>query len=585
MEHQKVIIPVHLDDKEIGSLTIISFYPVQYSKSYFKNHLGNFHNIMEFDKVDDETPIQYCDLGNGNCIMLLEETKYQIFFKTSKDFKDIEIIPTIRKMQDGVFEPLNISSESQNEGNLNFHSYAGKSFFDVELDGKRSDLIPFEVRSKKINYYEQYIEMIADLSKAMSGILFYQNAPLFQSFIHGDKLRNTYYEDYMFLEYLFLEENLPYAYEYVRKNIYSNLKEDLETVPTSFASNIGYSGLVNIVCNYNLLHKTENTPLNWPSSMKNYVPDSVTQSYYEETVDTPENRLLKYFLEAIDSLIEKLLKHFIEENYIGDRLLIFEDKIQEYLSDRWLRDVGKLEMIPMNSQVLQKKEGYRDIFKYYLNFEFGFRPIWEEMEDLIKGYERKLSELYEFWCYFKLLKIMGKISGQKISYEDVFNLSKGSVGLKIGLKSSQKFKFCIDNNEIELKLFYNKSFRKGSEYGSYSLNLRPDYTLSINGDYFIHFDAKYKSRGIPKEDEFNKKDHIYKFEDVYKIHTYKDAILNTKGSYVLYPGDKVTVFREAEGIIPSVGAFPLTPGKNGLEEEELILFIKEILEHMIKRTD
>ena len=52
------------------------------------------------------------------------------------------------------------------------------------------------------------------------------------------------------------------------------------------------------------------------------------------------------------------------------------------------------------------------------------------------------------------------------------------------------------------------------------------------------------------------------------MHTYKDAILETKGAYVLYPGNKCEIFRVDENeTIPSVGAFPLTPGEKGLEED------------------
>ena len=58
----------------------------------------------------------------------------------------------------------------------------------------------------------------------------------------------------VFLEYLFLDENLSYAYEYIRKNVFVNLKENLESVPTSFAANIGYSGIVNMVCNPNKIY-------------------------------------------------------------------------------------------------------------------------------------------------------------------------------------------------------------------------------------------------------------------------------------------------------------------------------------------
>lgn len=574
MEDQQIKIPLFLNEEKIGHLTIISGYPSKCMGSNFKNSLGSFLNVPEHGEPDDITPIQCCDLGSGHSIMLLEETQYQITFKPLESFDNIEIIPTVQKNNVSVYEPFKGPLGDIIGGSLNFRSYAGNSYFDVEIDGEKSNSVPFEVRPKKINYHEHYTRMIVDLSRAVSGILFHQKAPLFGRFYFGDELRNTHYEDYMFLEYLFLEENLPYAYEYVRKNVYVNLEEHIETVPTSFASNLGYSGMVNIICSPQYLHNTKNPPVNWSSFMKNFVPESINQTFYEDSVDTPENRLLKYFLELIDALIESLMNNLNKEDSIMDRLISFDEKIDEYLSDKWLEDVGKLQIVPMNSQVLQKKEGYRNIFKYYLNFEFGFRPQWEEIEDLIKGYERKLSELYEFWCYLRLLKIMEKLSDQKLNYEDVFELNadKWAVNLKVGLKSMQTFNLNIEDKEITVNLFYNKSFAQNSEYRTFSLNLRPDYILEINFNnhkYFIHFDAKYKSKGIQKDEGYNKKDHVYKHEDVYKMHTYKDAILNTKGAYVLYPGDKAKIFREKEEIIPSVGAFPLTPGNNRKQEEEL----------------
>ncbi|HHT18826.1 MAG TPA: hypothetical protein GXZ72_04640, partial [Methanobacterium sp.] len=76
----------------------------------------------------------------------------------------------------------------------------------------------------------------------------------------------------------------------------------------------------------------------------------------------------------------------------------------------------------------------------------------------------------------------------------------------------------------------------------------------------------------------------FKYGDLYKMHTYKDAILKTEGAYVLYPGDDRKIFEVNENEpIPSVGAFPLTPGKNGLEEEELTLFLKAVIKNIINR--
>ena len=65
------------------------------------------------------------------------------------------------------------------------------------------------------------------------------------------------------------------------------------------------------------------------------------------------------------------------------------------------------------------------------------------------------------------------------------------------------------------------------------------------------------------------------------MHTYKDSILKTEGSYVLYPGNKTKRFYESDLIIPSVGAFSLTPGNDDVEENNLEIFIKEVLKTLL----
>lgn len=66
------------------------------------------------------------------------------------------------------------------------------------------------------------------------------------------------------------------------------------------------------------------------------------------------------------------------------------------------------------------------------------------------------------------------------------------------------------------------------------------------------------------------------------MHTYKDSILKTEGSYVLYPGNVHKLFREDNDlIIPSVGAFPLAPGNGGEEEYNLSIFIKNVIRSLI----
>lgn len=124
---------------------------------------------------------------------------------------------------------------------------------------------------------------------------------------------------------------------------------------------------------------------------------------------------------------------------------------------------------------------------------------------------------------------------------------------------------------------------------------RPDYTIVYNSPdsrkpSYIHFDAKYRSEeelqdfsfiDEEKQQEENAEDltdlegkevdkikkeessRKYKNADIYKMHTYKDAILYSLGSFVLYPGEKEGVFRVDDDYeIPAIGAIPLKPNDN-----------------------
>jgi hypothetical protein len=77
---------------------------------------------------------------------------------------------------------------------------------------------------------------------------------------------------------------------------------------------------------------------------------------------------------------------------------------------------------------------------------------------------------------------------------------------------------------------------------------------------------------------------IYKRGDLYKMHTYTDAIRRTVGSYVLYPGkDKVDVkFSRYHEILPGVGAFAIKPDfVNGETTAVGTASLKEFIEDVL----
>lgn len=533
-------------------------------------------------------------IKDSDLIILQEESSYTLIFKSKHEIDDLRF-PTLETFNRD-FKYGKIDSKTY-YGNFYTGSYAGKSFFDVNVNDLESLQIPFEVRSRKIDYKDHYPAMISDLFEAASGMVF-DSSPVFERQELKEIVRKTFYEDFIFLEYLFRPENLLNAYEHVRRDPHKVLERYEEPVPLVLATNVGPSELFSMVSDSANLYKSEKTPSNWPKNFKKYVPHQVNQSYHRDIVDTPENRLVKYFLFMVNDLLDEMILYVAKneiKGYPADKIFDFKEIINDFLMDGWLDDVGELKYFPSNSQVLQKKAGYRDILRFFMVFESAFFISWDEVEELIKGYQRKLYDLYEYWCYIKLFKILCHMSEVEPDYNRIFHKSrkkKWSVSLKKGSDKPQHFDIPINGEAIHVELTYNHSFKQDNKKDySYSLNLRPDYTLRIKkgSDYhLIHFDAKYRSDIIIEDTDIDKRDkeeeekRVYKNADIYKMHTYKDAIIGSLGAYVLYPGTEPKIFPENPiSILPSVGAFPLTPGSmNSKEAEEIEKFIKDILIHI-----
>jgi len=96
----------------------------------------------------------------------------------------------------------------------------------------------------------------------------------------------------MFLEYLFRPENLPSIFEYLSKNLHPQLKEHVETVPISFASNVNKNTLKNIITKPNNLLKSD-FDLKIAQKLNGFLPYDIYQIKHEDIIDTQENRFFK----------------------------------------------------------------------------------------------------------------------------------------------------------------------------------------------------------------------------------------------------------------------------------------------------
>lgn len=564
MEKQEIIIEI---PNEIGKICLsntsdkVDSNQIRYENYLLKN-LSNDDNVNQI-KFDFDSALY-------SKINLLEETEYIIKFIPNKQPKYQYYI--FKSIKDHVSNDIYFKL-IDNIAILNFHSYAGKTFLDI-YDG--DDCIfrePIEIMSKKIDYDNQYKIMIEYLASKYIDLLFYINGPLFQFLEIENERQNDYYIDFLILSYIFKKNNLPRIFEYLSKNLHSKLNNSKILIPSFFASNIDSLDLMDSISNNSNLIEVKEDIAIINIGNKYFIPHEINEIQYEESIDTIENQFFKFFIEYIASLINFLINN-IDDGVAKDKLNEYKNEVNYFLSHKFFNEISSLKYIPLNSQILHKKEGYNDILDFYLLFNFGFKFSWNDLTENFESYQKQLHKIYEYWCYFMLIEILEDITDSKVSYDSFINDNHWSFTICNG--SSLKFNY---KDIYEIELLYNKFFSEDDKkYFSYSVDFRPDFTIlfCVNNEIkFVHFDAKYKV----SIKEVNKK---FKNEDIKSMHAYRDAIKGTIGSYILYPGNIQQVeYNNINKRGYGVGAFPLNPNNN-FEKNNLFNFIKEILENELE---
>lgn len=585
MIEQSINVEIKTAEVTLGTLRIASTINSQFESDFkdieTKKVKGmTLENIKKDHELDITTPIQYCVRpSNLTDFFFMEETEYIFSFIISKQFINDNKLKVFDFLRNHSHGKSSISFSKINDvwiAYVNFRSFAGKTFIDIVYDGVKLFNLMFEVSTKKLDYENEYSQMIADLSKYSSGLMFNVNASLYQNHILSNDFKSTLYEYFIILEHLFRPENLPSVCEYLSRNLYSLLENSSELVPTPLASNIGASEIAELSANPHHISETTSKYSIYEYEGKHYAPLMINEIKYFDNIDIPENRFYKYFLEFIRDLIVKLYENNHEENQVKLELEKYYDLINSVLSQRYFNEISRMDYIPLNSQVLQKKEGYREILQYYLMFEFGLKIHFKDLTDNFRGFQKELANIYEIWGYFEFIGIINKLTDSKSDFETFVDTDNWSLSLSKINKLDYFNKFYINDYEVKLKLRYNQKFYHSKSYSngklsSYSELMEPDITLVIfcNGVIrLMHFDTKYKLV-----------DEKYNTDDIRKMHAYKDGINDSIGAYVLYPGDDNNViFTKKDGSFGSVGAFCLKPQtRNNSQKERIKQFIKDTI--------
>lgn len=324
----------------------------------------------------------------------------------------------------------------------------------------------------------------------------------------------------------------------------------------------------------------------------------------EETSDTIENRFVKQVLKLFSDCVTEIGRHSNASDVLRKEADRLGEEITYWLSSSVMRETSDVSEIGIPSVAMQRRDGYRDVLKSWLMFDFSSSLQWDGGNDVYSAGNKDVAQLYEYWAFFKLLDIVG--SEFQLEPKDVRDLLvPGKNGIDLMLKKgTTKIVQGVSgrlsgNRPLMVEFTYNKQFKAGAAGGSWTVDMIPDYTLTlwpadakdkefaVKNDLLVHvhFDAKYRienySQIFKASTDAEEMDTVrtYPRDTLLKMHAYNDAVKKTYGSYVLYPGEESTPpKRRYHEILPGVGAFVLRPDKKDEELDcvEIRKFIHDI---------
>lgn len=492
---------------------------------------------------------------------------------------------------------------------------------DIQLNEEIAK-VNLEIQSVKAEYRTDYRKMLEDITSYYTDLVLMQGSPVTQKLeVDNDAPQQTLYQRFAFVRSI-VESNT--FQEAIHKIIVNPVRKWEETIIERNVSNVKRLCRRNIhqfVTSRDRIRISDCNLKGMPSGL-NSVPRTLTVDYKRDTLDNRENQFVKFVLRSFSSFCSELRG----KKNANERLKIEIDKTMDFINGHlntlFFKQISLPTQINLNSPVLQKKEGYRELLQAWLMFDLAAKLSWKGGDNIYEAGKRNVAVLYEYWVFFKLLEVISRVF--EIDPVSVNKLVKTDAD-QINLEIQQGKMTIIDgiydagNRKFNVRFFYNRTFAHTHEdneiykAGSWTMNMRPDYTLSIwPGDInmeqaeredlivHIHFDAKYRVNKIDfgtddiiSEERMSdalliekkeQEEGIYKRADLLKMHAYKDAIRRTSGAYILYPGNVQKQLKGFHEIIPGLGAFCLTPSNYDEELINLQVFLLKIVDHLLDRT-
>ncbi len=433
-----------------------------------------------------------------------------------------------------------------------------------------------------------YDAMLGQIAKHSAALPFAAGTPSALPYdrtilVHEDVL----YHAFTYLRHVLLDathnQGLLPALHAILRRPHRRLTRTGRVVELGRTRRVDASCLVDVASGRWPLHRSDH-PASEP--FRGHLPERLEEVVAQHTHDTAENRFVKAFLDLALAVVDRMRSRMddTKEGSLRSATLAACGEMERVLwpvrrQALW-DEVGQMVFFPASSTVLQGQHRYRTVFQAYNRLRLGSRALPLTSAQVNRLMEVKdVALLYELWCCFALIQAVEQALDRPPAKVEA---PEGD-GLQVTLRWRLRARWPATPSTQRVEVRFNQSCGHGAGAAqSYSVGLRPDLSLRVGAHDHV-FDAKFKvdwqlNESDSEETELELQDEErrgqYKRADLYKMHTYRDAIGGVRSAWVLYPGTETTFFcRDGRRIgsaadlpdeLDGIGAVPLPANEVGL---------------------
>ena len=348
-------------------------------------------------------------LNNGDCTTLYVFARRKNTLFKSEDAKEYGESPF--QLQEGCMYDFELDKNSYylqedrdiltnsksrqaiSRGCISTGIYVGTYSIDVlqKEDNKKVGEAAFEIRSAKVGYRDDYRRMLEDITEFCTELLMQQSSPVIQRYeVDITKDPRSDYQRFAFVRSLVDSDSFADAMYQIQLSPVKRWIDSEEERQLCNVKRWGQHTLRQLARATNRVSLSNQHPL---KDRFDTLPRCVPVAFRKETADIPENRFIKYVLRSFLTFCSSIQHHSKAGQRLKQEASLVCEKLLQYLSYPLFRNISEINVLPLNSPILQRKEGYREIFQKWLMFDMAARLTWQGGEDVYGAGKKDLEVL------------------------------------------------------------------------------------------------------------------------------------------------------------------------------------------------